>query len=112
MTRAILAGVCALAIAACATSKPPASAPGASLGTARVSVPEWHDVPKDTERPRPYPVFETAAFSRAVANGTRTRTGNPGPDYWQQYASYRIEAKLDPAANRLTGLETVLYVNN
>ncbi len=112
MTSAILAGVCALAIAACATSKPRASAPGASLGTARVSVPERQDVPKDTERPRPYPVFETAAFSRAVANGTRTRTGNPGPDYWQQYASYRIEAKLDPAANRLTGHETVLYVNN
>jgi hypothetical protein len=47
-----------------------------------------------------------------VTNGTRTRTGIPGPSYWQQYAHYRIEAKLDPAANRLTGHEMVRYVNN
>ncbi len=46
-----------------------------------------------------------------MANGTRTRTGRPGTNYWQQYASYRIEAELDPTANRLTGRETVRYVN-
>jgi hypothetical protein len=38
------------------------------------------------ERPIPYPVFETKAFARAVEKGTRTRTGTPGPNYWQQYA--------------------------
>ena len=62
-------------------------------------------------RPVPYPVFETAAFRRAVENGTRTRTGRPGPNYWQQYADYRIEAELDPAVARLTGRSTVRYHN-
>ncbi len=64
-----------------------------------------------TERPRPYPVFETADFTRAVEAGTRTRTGRPGEQYWQQYARYRLEATLDPAARRLTGRGTVVYLN-
>ena len=110
--RTILAGVSAITAAACSTSKPPASTLGVPLGTVRVFVPETHGAPSDSARPRPYPIFESAAFSRAVTNGTRTRTGIPGPSYWQQYAHYRIAAKLDPAANRLTGHEMVRYVNN
>ena len=62
-------------------------------------------------RPLPYPVFETVAFRRAVENGTRTRSGRPGPNYWQQYAEYRIEAELNPTAARLTGRSTVRYHN-
>src|SRR3954467_15230556 len=62
-------------------------------------------------RPLPYPVFETRGFARAVANGTRTRTGEPGPKYWQQFARYRIEAELVPATNQITGRETVRYFN-
>jgi hypothetical protein len=63
-------------------------------------------------RPRPYPVFETVEFERAVARGTRTRTGRPGPRYWQQQTEYRLQATLDPTAKRLTGQGTVRYVNN
>ncbi|HVX87825.1 MAG TPA: hypothetical protein VG940_02775, partial [Gemmatimonadales bacterium] len=48
-------------------------------------------------RPRPYPVTPSAGFARAVARGTRTTTGAPGPKYWTQWASYRIQASLDPA---------------
>ncbi len=62
-------------------------------------------------RPRPYPVFETQAFHRAIDHGTRTRTGRPGPRYWQQHAEYRLAARLDPSANRLTGTGTVAYHN-
>lgn len=62
-------------------------------------------------RPIPYPVFESRAFARAVANGTRTRTGEPGPKYWQQFARYRIDAELVPAMNQLNGRETVRYYN-
>lgn len=62
-------------------------------------------------RPIPYPVFETRAFAQAVANGTRTRTGKPGPRYWQQWAEYRLEAELDPAARRLTGRGAIRYIN-
>ena len=64
------------------------------------------------ERPIPYPVFETQGFARAVERGTRTRTGAPGPNYWQQYAQYQLQAELDPAANRLTGHGTIHYTNN
>ncbi len=64
------------------------------------------------ERPLPYPVFESRAFARAVENGTRTRTGRPGPRYWQQWAEYRLEAALDPATRRLSGRGTVRYTNH
>jgi hypothetical protein len=64
-----------------------------------------------SSRPQPYPVFETRDFSRAVERGTRTRTGRPGPNYWQQYSTYRLEAEYDPATKRLTGRGTLRYEN-
>ena len=63
-------------------------------------------------RPVPYPVFETKAFARAVARGTRTRTGEPGPNYWQQFARYRIDAELVPSTSQITGRESVRYFNH
>jgi hypothetical protein len=63
-------------------------------------------------RPLPGPVYETAEFSRAVARGTRTRTGRPGPKNWVQHARYRIDARLDVAASRLTGHESAVYLNH
>jgi hypothetical protein len=62
-------------------------------------------------RPRPYPVFETRAFAAAVDAGTRTRTGRPGPRYWQQYARYQLRATLDPATARLEGSGIITYLN-
>ena len=62
-------------------------------------------------RPIPYPVFETNGFARAVAKGTRTRTGEPGPNYWQQFARYRIDAELVPTTSQVTGRESVRYFN-
>jgi hypothetical protein len=64
-----------------------------------------------SQRPIPYPVFESKGFAAAVARGTRTRTGEPGPNYWQQFARYKIDAELVPAASQLTGRETVRYFN-
>ncbi len=63
-------------------------------------------------RPVPGPVYESAAFSRAVTRGTRTRTGVPGPAYWVQHARYTIQATLDVQRSRLQGSETVSYVNH
>ncbi|HTK56985.1 MAG TPA: M1 family metallopeptidase [Gemmatimonadales bacterium] len=62
-------------------------------------------------RPRPYPVTASVAFDRAVAKGTRTTTGAPGPKYWTQWAEYRIQASIDPATAVLTGSETIKYTN-
>ena len=42
----------------------------------------------------------------------RIGTGAPGPEYWQQEADYRIRVSLDTTAHRVTGSETLTYVNN
>jgi len=63
-------------------------------------------------RPQPYPVFETLQFRRAVERGTRTRTGRPGPKYWQQYAKYELHATLDPASKRVSGDGRIRYYNH
>jgi len=63
------------------------------------------------QRPRPYPIPETHAFALAVERGTRTRTGAPGPRYWQQYARYRIDAEIETTGHVLTGRETAWYLN-
>ncbi len=51
-------------------------------------------------------------FDAAVARGTRTTTGQPGPNYWQQGASYKLEAEMNPVAKRLSGTGTITYQNN
>ncbi len=62
--------------------------------------------------PIPYPITESRGFARAVANGTRTRTGAPGPRYWQQFARYHIDAELVTATSQINGRETVRYFNH
>src|SRR4051794_8516933 len=51
------------------------------------------------------------SFELAVGKGTRSRTGEPGPRYWQQWADYRLEAELNPISKRLTGKGAVTYYN-
>lgn len=51
------------------------------------------------------------AFERAVAKGTRTMTGEPGPAYWQNHAEYDIQATVTPSDSLLSGVETVVYHN-
>ena len=64
------------------------------------------------QRPIPYPVVPSRQFRTAVEKGTRTITGAPGPRYWQQYARYRLTARLDIPAKRLEGTAHVQYLNN
>ena len=91
------------------TAQPSGARPAPSQGSA---VSTNRSNPLDAApRPVPYPVFESKGFSRAVARGTRTRTGAPGPNYWQQFARYRIEAELVPATSQINGRETVRYFN-
>ena len=52
-----------------------------------------------------------SAYTRAITRGTRTDTGPPGPRYWQQWASYRLSARLDPRSAQLAGEGTVRYHN-
>jgi hypothetical protein len=61
--------------------------------------------------PRHISVVEPRNFTRAVELGTRTRTGRPGPRYWQQYARYRLDASLDTASKQLVGTGNIRYYN-
>jgi hypothetical protein len=42
----------------------------------------------------------------------RTADGQPGPKYWQNRADYVLKAKIDTAANLITGSEILTYTNN
>jgi hypothetical protein len=88
-----------------------ASACGSFAFPRRQPPPSPKPVQVERGRPIPYPVFESNAFARAVANGTRTRSGEPGPGYWQQFARYHIDAELVPATSQINGRETVRYFN-
>jgi len=52
------------------------------------------------------------AFQQAIEQGTRTSTGRPGPRYWENFASYDIAARIDPAAHRVDGSARITYQNN
>src|SRR5687768_18617466 len=103
MNRALLA--CAVVLAgACAP-------PPAGVVTLPVQV---LDVPADSParlHPRYVAVVEPRNFTRAVERGTRTRTGQPGPRYWQQYARYQLDASLDTASKQLVGSGSIRYYN-
>jgi len=51
-------------------------------------------------------------FSEALKNGTRTKTGRPGPNYWQQDVDYDLTARLSPSDKRLEGTAQITYTNN
>nr|WP_321452992.1 M1 family metallopeptidase [uncultured Carboxylicivirga sp.] len=56
-------------------------------------------------------LFEPLNYQSAIANGTRSRDGKPGSQYWQNRADYDIQVKLDTVINKIIGDETVLYFN-
>jgi hypothetical protein len=89
--------------AACATSAPPPVQPATPVVADTAPLRPRHAV-----RPVPY----SRAFARALERGTRTEHGAPGPRYWQQRVQYRIDAELDPATARLSGVQSVVYHNN
>ncbi|HEU4630288.1 MAG TPA: M1 family metallopeptidase, partial [Gemmatimonadaceae bacterium] len=93
----------ALPLAACTTSGNTPPQPPAPAGPPPDSL--------AARRPIPHPVRESPGFARAVANGTRTRLGTPGPKYWEQYARYHITGTLQPELLRFSGEERVTYYN-
>jgi hypothetical protein len=54
----------------------------------------------------------TNMVRRAHEAGTRDTSGRPGPNYWQIWMDYTIEARLDPATATLTGRQTAVIHNN
>src|SRR6056297_130014 len=64
------------------------------------------------ERPIPYPIEIPETYLWAVENGTRTTTGHPGENYWQNEASYTPHAKLDTLNHMIHGEADIDYINN
>jgi len=42
------------------------------------------------ERPVPNPIVPSLEYRRALANGTRTTEGVPGPSYWGRFAASSV----------------------
>ena len=48
----------------------------------------------------------------AYANGTRSKDGKPGKNYWQNRGKYTMEIAVDPKTRLVSGTETIVYQNN
>jgi hypothetical protein len=64
-----------------------------------------------TSRPVPYPIDLSNGFKRALERGTRSATGEPGPNYWQQWTDYTIRGRLDTEGKRIDGTVRMVYHN-
>ena len=78
----------------------------------RPAPPSPSDLAATPNRPLPQDVPSAQGFAEAVAAGTRTQDGRPGPDYWQQDVAYDLTARVFPEAKRLEGSGTITYTNN
>jgi len=57
-------------------------------------------------------LFVPRNLQKAYEKGSRSWDGKPGPNYWQNRANYVIKANLEPKTRRLSGEETITYINN
>lgn len=51
-------------------------------------------------------------FYKNNATETRSASGQPGHNYWQNKADYKLTAKLDEVKNEIKGSATIKYTNN
>ena len=51
-------------------------------------------------------------FYTKNATNTRSASGQPGFEYWQNRADYQLSVKLDEAKNEISGTSIVSYTNN
>ena len=58
------------------------------------------------------PLFTNTNIRHAYEKGTRSPSGKPGKNYWENHADYNIEVNFDPSTQLLHGHETIVYENN
>lgn len=51
-------------------------------------------------------------FYTKNATSTRSANGQPGVEYWQNRADYKITAKLNATTNEIVGTDEITYTNN
>lgn len=56
--------------------------------------------------------FVPLNLKKAYDSGTRAMTGEPGKNYWQNSADYKMEVEFDPTTRRLGGHSRINYYNN
>lgn len=56
-------------------------------------------------------LFESGEYRKAYENATRSRSGVPGENYWQNNSNYEIEAKFYPISRIIEGHLKVTYFN-
>lgn len=91
----------------------PAAQPGPTSqpAPAPASEPEIRAIPAAPVDAAPE-LLPPPAFAEAVAMGTRTLSGEPGADYWQNSAEYTMNLRVLPEAERLEGTVSIRYHNN
>jgi len=120
VTRSISLAIALAVLAACAAQRPQVLTPIRVDTTRAAAGPAPAAVPPATAagsggRPR---IVDTDALARVDRmewpgpNGTRSASGAPGPDYWQQRADYTIAVSLDTTEQRVAGTVTIRYTNN
>ena len=57
-------------------------------------------------------LYEPLNYVQSLEKGTRSRDGNPGPDYWQNHSDYNISVRLDTAEGKIYGSEEITYYND
>lgn len=65
-----------------------------------------------TARAQDSGLFIPHEVQKAYEKGTRSFSGAPGEHYFQNSASYDIDARFDPETGIIEGEETILYRNN
>jgi len=50
-------------------------------------------------------------YQQALARGTRSASGAPGPRYWQNHARYAIDVSVAPPDRTVRGTERIVYQN-
>ncbi len=56
-------------------------------------------------------LYMPRTVKRAIANGTRSLDGKPGPNYWQNHARYSMTMKVMPPDRIVRGSERITYFN-
>ncbi|MBJ2125237.1 M1 family metallopeptidase [Flavobacterium sp. IB48] len=51
-------------------------------------------------------------MKKAYENGTRSKDGKPGANYWQNRGKYNMEISVDPKTRLVSGTESIIYENN
>src|SRR6056297_2413337 len=56
--------------------------------------------------------FIPRQMQQAYDQGTRSYTGEPGENYFQNTADYDIDVRFEPESGLLEGEQTIVYRNN